>query len=144
MCLSLRAAVVKDYERKGVRSYEEAHYVVDHGADVGTDDVVGERGGVRGQRTRGVREGPGHHSLSGVGKEREPTEVPADDDQEGQRQLFARGADDLQHALSSGPVQRLVSRSSAQEEGSGHRCSGPSIYPYSAGCLEGEFCELRG
>src|ERR671920_1646847 len=144
MRFSLRAAVVKSYERKGVRRYEEAHNVVDHGADVGADDVVRERGGVRGQRTRGMREGQGHHSLSRVRKEREPTEVPADDDQEGQRQLFTRGTDDLQHALSSGPVQGLVSRSSAQEEGSGHRCSGPSIYPYSAKCLEGAFCELRG
>ena len=96
MRLSLWADVVGGFsERKGVRRYEEAYYVVDHGADVGTGYVVRERGGVRGQRTRRVREGPGHHSLSRVRKEREPTEVPADDYQEGQRQLFARGTDDL-------------------------------------------------
>ena len=50
----------------------------------------------------------GHHSLRGVRKEREPTEVPADDVQEGQRQLFARGGGGLRHALSCGPVQGLV------------------------------------
>jgi hypothetical protein len=128
-------------ERKGVRRSEEAYYVVDHGADVGADDVVRERGGVRGQRTRRVREGPGHHSLSRIGKEPEPTEVPADDVQEGQRQLFARGGGSLRPALSSGPVQGLASESGALARKGRGIAAPASICPYSQRYVEGLFSE---
>ena len=42
MRLSLWADGAQDYERKGVREDEEAHFVVVRGADVGVDDVVWE------------------------------------------------------------------------------------------------------
>jgi hypothetical protein len=46
-CVSLWADGDRDSsERKGVREDEEAHFVVDRGADVGIDDVVWEHSGV--------------------------------------------------------------------------------------------------